>query len=108
IIIPFRGLSKLAAGHRRSLRFDERDIVPKPLVKKCSSSTAPMRLKHGSHPPAQADMEKGRCWRPFHEFGPVSRTRTFATSAGRCVQAEGCPVKTITFPLFETQTEISL
>jgi len=53
-------------------------------------------------------MEKGRCWRPFHEFGPVSRTRTFATFAGRCVQAEGCPVKTITFPLFETQTEISL
>ncbi len=45
---------------------------------------------------------------PSMSFGPVYRTWTFATSKGRCVQAEGCPVKTITFPKYETQTEISL
>jgi len=48
--------------------------------------------------------------RPFHEIWSVERTRPVSRQSDRedVVQAEGCPVKTATFPLPVTQTEISL
>jgi len=53
--------------------------------------------------------EKGRSWRPFHEFGPVDEPGALHSGPKEDeVQAEGCPVKTATFPLPVTQTEISL
>lgn len=53
---------------------------------------------------------KGPRERPFHEFGPVERTRAVFTTVRRKakVQAEGCPDTTDTIPLPVTQTEISL
>lgn len=61
---------------------------------------------------AEGDAQKGKGppRRPFHEFGPVRRTRAVSQNVPKEdeVQAEGCPVKTITFPLPVTQTEISL
>ena len=52
---------------------------------------------------------KGSPKRPFHEFGPVHEPGPFLNGPKEDeVQAEGCPVKTNTFPLPAAQTEISL
>ena len=54
-------------------------------------------------------MQKGPLARPFHEFGPYFEPGLQCCSPKEdVVQAEGCPVKTATFPLPVTQTEISL
>ncbi len=54
-------------------------------------------------------MQKGPLARPFHEFWSCNEPgQPCGDPKEDVVQAEGCPVKTATFPLPVTQTEISL
>lgn len=55
------------------------------------------------------ECKKGRLRDPSMSFGPVTNPDSLAANPKEdVVQAEGCPVKTATFPLPVTQTEISL
>ncbi|MNL40006.1 hypothetical protein D3C87_1623220 [compost metagenome] len=56
-----------------------------------------------------AEKEKGRRGDPSMKSGPFNEPGPSLDSPKEdVVQAEGCPVKTATFPLPVTQTEISL
>nr|CAD6422048.1 hypothetical protein REQ54_02308 [Rhizobium sp. Q54] len=61
-----------------------------------------------AYPKGGPETEKGRVGGPSMSLVRLTNPDAERASAGRCVQAEGCPVKTITFPKSETQTEISL